>query len=222
MDEYPKSGFQKFRETKISPFVGMLLALPMSLFLLLFLMGFNIWGGIVVGILSYFVMRLFRAKRIEHAITYASLLYASVILMLYTLFGNPAGDETGRFLLFTFVFTTLPFLLIALMNIWMRKNLEKVRERLEKEGRLYPQGYGRCKRCGTVVLPGEISCRRCGEYIDVPEELRVKKVNYFECSECKREVPEDAGVCPYCGEVFEDDGEPENPRLNPPADEKRE
>jgi predicted ATP-dependent serine protease len=46
----------------------------------------------------------------------------------------------------------------------------------------------------------------------------VKKVNCFECSECGREVPEDAGVCPYCGEVFESEGETENPKLNPPAE----
>jgi len=215
MDEYPKSGFQKFRETKISPFVGMLLALMMSLCLVL--VGFtDMIGGLCIGIMSYFVMRLFRAKRMEHVLSYAVILYASSLLVLNSFFGPFDGDPW--FFLDAFVILVLPFLLISLITIWMRKNLEKARERLEKEGRLYPQGYGRCKRCGTVVLPGEISCRRCGEYIDVPEELRVKKVNYFECSECKREVPEDAGVCPYCGEVFEDDGEQENPRLNPPAD----
>jgi len=214
MDEYPKSGFQKFRETKVSPFVGMLLALLMSLCLIM--IGFtDMIGGLCIGVMSYFVLRLFRAKRIEHMISYAVILYVSSILLIFT-FGEFDGDM--RFLLDAFVILILPFLLIALITIWMRKNLEKARERLEKEGRLYPQGYGRCKRCGTIALPGEISCRRCGEYIDVPEEMRVKKVNCFECSECGREVPEDAGVCPYCGEVFDDDGNAENPKLNPPAE----
>ncbi|MFA6803950.1 MAG: hypothetical protein WCR24_05610 [Candidatus Methanomethylophilaceae archaeon] len=101
------------------------------------------------------------------------------------------------------------FFLILFLTTWMRKNLEKTREKMEAEGRLYPQGYGRCKECGSIVLPGETCCRKCGAYIDVPEELRVKKVECFECSECGAEVPYDATVCPKCGAAFdgvEDDG----------------
>ena len=213
MDEYQKTGFQRFRETKVSPFVGMLFALLMSL--LLIIIGFtDMLGGLCIGILSYFVLRLFRAKKIEHIVLYAVILYISAILAMDLYFGPFTGDLVW-FLFDTFVILVLPFTLIAMITLWMRKNLERTRARLEKEGRLYPPGYGRCKRCGTIALPGEICCRRCGEYIDVPEEMRVKKVNYFECSECGREVPEEAGVCPYCGEVFEDDDDTK--KLNPPA-----
>ena len=95
------------------------------------------------------------------------------------------------------------FVLILLFTTWMRKNLDRTRERLEREGRLYPPGYGRCKECGTVVLPGEVVCRKCGTYIDIPEELKVKKVEYFECSECGKEVPAGADVCPACGAAFD-------------------
>ena len=218
MDDYQKTGFQRFRETKVSPFAGMAFALMMSL--LLILMGFvDMLGGLCIGILSYFVLRLFRARNIEHMMSYAALLFISSILVMYT---SPRYDMTlvesfPMFLINVFAVIVLPFVLLALITIWMRKNIEKTRERLEKEGRLYPVGYGRCKRCGTIVLPGEICCRKCGEYIDVPEEMRVKKVNYFECSECGREVPEDAGVCPYCGEVFDDDDE--TPKLMPANDQ---
>ena len=95
------------------------------------------------------------------------------------------------------------FFLILLLTTWMRKNLEKTRKKLEAEGRLYPQGYGRCKECGSIVLPGETCCRKCGAYIDVPEELKVKKVEFFECSECGAEVPCEASVCPKCGATFD-------------------
>jgi len=107
------------------------------------------------------------------------------------------------------------FALILLFTYWMRKNLEKTRERLEREGRLYPIGYGRCKECHTIVLPGEVVCRKCGAYIDVPEEMRVRKVDFFECSECGKEVPSGADTCPACGAVFEgtEDAEPEQDRI---------
>jgi RNA polymerase subunit RPABC4/transcription elongation factor Spt4 len=213
MDEYPKTGFQKFRESKVSPFVGMAFALLISL--LLVLNGFYDWiGGLCIGILSYFVLRVFRAKSAVHVLSYAAILFASSLLVMYL---SPRfNTDLVDIWLWSGAAITLPFLLIALINIQMRKNLERTRERLEKEGRLYPPGYGRCKRCGSVVLPGEVCCRRCGEYIDVPEEMRVKKVNYFECSECGREVPEDAGVCPYCGDVFDDDDDTK--KLAPPND----
>ena len=96
------------------------------------------------------------------------------------------------------------FFLIVLITTWMRSNLEKTRARLEAEGRLYPQGYGRCKECGTIVLPGEVVCRKCGAYLDIPEEMKVKKVEYFECSDCGKEVPLASEKCPFCGASFEE------------------
>ena len=99
------------------------------------------------------------------------------------------------------------FYLMLVLTAWSRKNLEKTRARMEAEGRLYPQGYGRCKECGSIVLPGETCCRKCGAYIDVPEELRHKKVDMVECSECGAEIPEDAKVCPKCGATFDEEEE---------------
>jgi len=96
------------------------------------------------------------------------------------------------------------FFLIVLITTWMRSNLEKTRARLEAEGRLYPQGYGRCKECGTIVLPGEVVCRKCGAYLDIPEEMKVHKVEYFECSDCGKEVPLASEKCPFCGASFEE------------------
>jgi RNA polymerase subunit RPABC4/transcription elongation factor Spt4 len=162
--------------------------------------------GLIIAILAFIILRLFRVKKIEFLLIFAVLLLFSVTALKMLM--SDDGDFV-KYLYITAYILVLPFTILAVLSWWMRMNLERTRARLEKEGRLYPPGYGRCKRCGTIVLPGEISCRRCGEYIDVPEELRVKKVNYFECSECKREVPEDAGVCPFCGEVFDDDGNKE-------------
>ena len=205
MDGYRKTGFQKFRETKASPFAGMLLALLISLGLVV--IGFvDVLGGLCIGILSFFILRLFAASKIKYMMSYAAILFVSSALLIYAplVLGTSETDDAAALLVNVFA-VVLPFTLLALITWWMRQRIEKVRERLEKEGRLYPPGYGRCKRCSAVVLPGEICCRRCGEYIDVPEELRVKKVNYFECSECGREVPEDASICPHCGESFDDE-----------------
>ncbi len=105
---------------------------------------------------------------------------------------------------------TVMFLLIVLLTAWMRRNLEKTRARMEAEGRLYPQGYGRCKECGMLVLPGETVCRKCGAYIEVPDEIKEKmkhKFEYTECSECGAEVPADARRCPKCGASFDEETE---------------
>ena len=101
----------------------------------------------------------------------------------------------------------LLFFLMMILTAWSRKNLEKARARMEAEGRLYPQGYGRCKECGSIVLPGETCCRKCGAYIDVPDELRHRKVDMVQCSECGAEIPEDAKVCPKCGATFDEEEE---------------
>ncbi len=105
---------------------------------------------------------------------------------------------------------TAMFLLIVLLTAWMRRSLEKTRAKMEAEGRLYPQGYGRCKECGMLVLPGETVCRKCGAYIEVPDEIKEKmkhKVEYTECSECGAEVPADARRCPKCGASFDEETE---------------
>ena len=101
------------------------------------------------------------------------------------------------------LYVMLIFFMVLLLTTWMRKKLEDTRERLEKEGRLYPQGYGRCKDCGTIILPGEVTCRKCGAYIEVPTEMKVNKVEFFECSECGKEVPVNVDTCPNCGATFD-------------------
>jgi ribosomal protein L40E len=95
---------------------------------------------------------------------------------------------------------------MILSNI-MKGRMEKTREQMEKEGRLYPQGHGRCQKCGAVVLPGEVNCRKCGEYIDRPDEMKPDKKDFFECSECGAEVPADAKQCPKCGAAFDEEDE---------------
>jgi RNA polymerase subunit RPABC4/transcription elongation factor Spt4 len=208
MEGYRKTGFEKFLETKFAVPVGMVIASGISF--LLFTWGFvDTLGGLCVGILSYIVLRHFRVKKIQYFFIFATLMLVVFSLGLYTLpvFSVPADESAVDVILSLFVTMVLPFMLISTIVWYMRQNLERYRKELEAEGRLYPPGYGRCKRCSTVVLPGEVCCRRCGEIIDVPDELKVKKVNYFECSECNREVPEDAGVCPYCGETFDEETE---------------
>ncbi|MDR0509242.1 MAG: zinc-ribbon domain-containing protein [Candidatus Methanoplasma sp.] len=97
------------------------------------------------------------------------------------------------------------FFMIMIFSTIMRGRMEKTRERMEKEGRLYPQGYGRCETCGSMVLPGEVRCRKCGTYIDRPDEMKPKKKDFFECSDCGAEVPMDAKQCPKCGAEFEEE-----------------
>ncbi len=99
------------------------------------------------------------------------------------------------------------FGIIAFFSDRAKKSIEKTRASMEAEGRLYPKGYGKCKECGSLVLPGETVCRKCGAYIEVPDELRVEKKDFFQCSECGAEVPADAKVCPKCGTTFDEDDE---------------
>ncbi|MCQ2053265.1 MAG: zinc ribbon domain-containing protein [archaeon] len=98
-------------------------------------------------------------------------------------------------------------MLMLFFGIRIRKNLENMRAKMEAEGRLYPQGYGHCKECGSIVLPGEICCRRCGAYIEVPDEFRHRKVDMVQCSECEAEIPRDAKTCPKCGVTFDEEEE---------------
>ena len=105
---------------------------------------------------------------------------------------------------YTVAFAMILFFMILVFSALMRSSAEKTRAKMEAEGRLYPQGYGRCKQCGAMVLPGEVNCRKCGAYIDVPDELRVKKKDFFQCSECGAEVLSDATECPKCGAKFDE------------------
>lgn len=105
---------------------------------------------------------------------------------------------------YTVLYAAVIYFIITLLSAVMRRGADKSRQKMEAQGRLYPQGYGRCKQCGAMVLPGEINCRKCGAYIDVPDELRVKKKDFFQCSECGAEVPSDAKVCPKCGAKFDE------------------
>ncbi len=110
---------------------------------------------------------------------------------------------------YTVLYAMIIYFLILVFSTLMRNSAEKARVKMEADGRLYPQGYGRCKQCGAMVLPGEINCRKCGVYIDVPEELRVKKKDSFQCSECGAEVFPDTTICPKCGAVFDEEDENE-------------
>lgn len=111
--------------------------------------------------------------------------------------------------LYLVAYALVIFFFILITTTMMRRSAEKARKKMEAQGRLYPQGYGRCKNCGGMVLPGEVTCRKCGTYIDVPDEMRARKKDYFACESCGAEVPADAKVCPRCGVSFEDDVETE-------------
>lgn len=104
--------------------------------------------------------------------------------------------ELGLFMLLYFMIVFLTFA--------MRSSAKKTQARMVEQGRLYPEGYGRCEECKAIVLPGEVSCRKCGKYIDVPVEMKPKKKDFFTCSECNAEVPVDADICPRCGVQFDD------------------
>jgi ribosomal protein L40E len=105
------------------------------------------------------------------------------------------------------LYIMLIFFLILSLSALMRNKLEDTRKKMESDGRLYPNGYGRCAKCGSLVLPGEVNCRKCGAYIDRPEEMKPKKKDFFECSECGAEVPADATACPKCGAKFDEEDE---------------
>ena len=108
---------------------------------------------------------------------------------------------------YAIAYAMIVFFIILIFSAIMRRSAEKTRAKMEAEGRLYPKGYGTCKNCGAMVLPGEVNCRKCGAYIDVPEELKPHKKDSFTCSECGAEVPADAKVCPKCGAAFDEDDE---------------
>ncbi len=123
--------------------------------------------------------------------------------------GVSSSDVTNMNFMGALILTgeiALIFFVMLIFSELMRRSAQKTRAKMEKDGRLYPQGYNRCKECGTMVLPGETVCRKCGAAVEVPEEVKVlHKKDFFQCSECGTEVPMDAKVCPKCGASF--DGE---------------
>ncbi|MBR7152991.1 MAG: zinc ribbon domain-containing protein [Candidatus Methanomethylophilaceae archaeon] len=127
--------------------------------------------------------------------------------MQFTVDTGVSGDDmvgicfTGA--IYTVAYSAVIFYMILGFSALMRRSITKTRAKMEAQGRLYPQGYGRCKECDAIVLPGEITCRKCGTYIDVPDELRAVKKDYFVCTDCGSEVPSDAKACPKCGARFD-------------------
>ena len=117
--------------------------------------------------------------------------------------GAGCGAQCYKGAAVVMLYVLLIFFLILIFSTLLRRSIRGKRDKMENDGRLYPQGYGRCAKCGALVLPGEIKCRKCGAYIDRPEEMRRRKDDFFQCSECGAEVPGDAKVCPKCGAVFE-------------------
>ncbi len=97
----------------------------------------------------------------------------------------------------------LLYFMILFLTYAMRSSAKKTHKRMVEQGRLYPEGYGRCTECNAIVLPGEVACRKCGKYVDVPDEMKPKKKDFFTCSDCGAEIPEDAGKCPKCGVEFD-------------------
>lgn len=127
--------------------------------------------------------------------------------MSYLLFMDDRGSDLAKVglmgNLYTVAWSLVIYVIILVFSALMRNSAEKTRKKMEAEGRLYPKGYGTCKECGAIVLPGEVNCRKCGAYIDVPDEMRPKKKDFFQCSECGAEVPSDASECPRCGAKFD-------------------
>lgn len=131
---------------------------------------------------------------------------------IYRMFLNTGVSDSGMInknLMgagYTLLLVGIMYFIMVIFSELMRRSARKSRAKLEAEGRLYPEGYSKCKECGAMVLPGEITCRKCGAAIDVPEEIKVlHKKDYFECSECGAEVPKDAKCCPKCGAKFDEE-----------------
>jgi ribosomal protein L40E len=111
---------------------------------------------------------------------------------------------------YTLFLVALMYFIMVIFSEWMRRSARKARTKMEAEGRMYPEGYSKCTSCGTMVLPGEITCRKCGAAIEVPDDVKVlHKKDFFECSECGAEVPMDANCCPKCGAKFDEKDETE-------------
>ena len=97
------------------------------------------------------------------------------------------------------------FYIILGVSTFMRMRLNVTRQKMEAQGRLYPQGYGRCTFCGAIVLPGQVKCPKCDAYIDRPESMKPHKKDYFVCGNCGCEVSSDMKTCPKCGVRFDEE-----------------
>lgn len=119
---------------------------------------------------------------------------------------NFKGSDSDYTLLgagYALLYILVIFYLILGFTTLMRKKFASTRQKMEAQGRLYPQGYGRCSFCGAIVLPGEINCRKCGAYIDRPESMKPHKKDCFKCSACGAEVSANMTECPKCGAKFD-------------------
>ena len=115
------------------------------------------------------------------------------------------NDYTVKGAIWAIGMIALFFFIVLGVTTFMRMRLAATRKKMEAQGRLYPQGYGRCNFCGAIVLPGQVNCPKCGAYIDRPESMKPHKKDYFVCSVCGCEVSPDMKECPKCGAQF--DGE---------------
>ena len=118
------------------------------------------------------------------------------------------GDASGLYWAgsaYAAAFFAAIFYFITFCSWFFRRRMSRTRKKMEEQGRLYPQGYGRCEKCGAIVLPGEVECRKCGTYIERPDSMKPKKVNYIRCTNCGCEVSDKDTVCPKCGATFVDE-----------------
>ena len=127
-----------------------------------------------------------------------------VTLTYFDYHGN-VSDYTVKGAIWAVGMVAVFFFIVLGVTTFMRMRLAATRKKMEAQGRLYPQGYGRCNFCGAIVLPGQVNCPKCGAYIDRPESMKPHKKDYFVCSVCGCEVSPDMKECPKCGAQF--DGE---------------
>jgi len=97
------------------------------------------------------------------------------------------------------------YFLMIVMTLFMNRRFEKMRDKMEAEGRLYPKGYGACDNCGALIVPTDLICRKCGATIDRPEEMKAKPKEAMTCSDCGATVSADEAKCPKCGARFDED-----------------
>lgn len=153
----------------------------------------------------YFMFICMAETTVEDGKTVYALVEKTMSTTTLTGFDFNGSMETYTYMgaLHIVIYILAIFFLIVLFTFILRRKINSTRQKMEDDGRLYPQGYGRCVFCGAIVLPGEVKCRKCNAYIDRPESMRRRKNDFFQCSECGAEVPSDAKECPKCGVKFD-------------------